>query len=217
MGGELEMRSRDGGGSVFFFTASFGVLDEPTGEITAGTRTAQDCSASADDTLQQPLRVMLADDQIIHRRLLARRLEKLLPSAEFTHAESGESALELLLHGDFDVALLDEHYGTGAALTGTQVTRRFREHERSRAADLAEGHRLIVVGVTGNESEQHNAFAAAAGQDCVWGKPAPDTDALAHSLRRLLSARAAASARAPATTTAGSTASPPRSTGVSRQ
>ena len=125
------------------------------------------------------LRVLIADDCRIARRVLVRNLTCQWPGAVVTEVETGEAALALLTPENrpaaFDLALLDQSYNTGAAggrhrMLGTEVSRRAREHELS----LGGGRRLVMVGVTGHASEKgHAELARVSGQDHVLGKPTP--------------------------------------------
>ena len=168
MGGHLRLLPQGEHGSTFTFSVV--VKREHDAPL---PRPNLKPAAEAPVAFPEGLRVLIADDHPVNRRLLARSLQSVLPEGtHFEQAGSGEEALALLLHRDkgFDIALVDEHFGNGKRLRGTEVTERVREHERV----AGECRRLIMIGVTGNQSlGMHNASALTTGQDAVWGKPFP--------------------------------------------
>ena len=70
--------------------------------------------------------------------VLVRALSRVLTEASFVEASSGTEALELLCTAGFDVALLDENFGSGPS--GAEVTARVREWERERATEIGRAH-----------------------------------------------------------------------------
>ena len=117
--------------------------------------------------------------------------------------DSGEKALAKLRGDDgavaggessapepFDIAVLDESYGSAAdLLKGTDVTRMVREREHAAAGGTSDGpprRVLVIIGCTGFAGEEHNVMAREAGQDHVWGKPLPEPGVLATDLERLI-------------------------------
>ena len=76
-------------------------------------------------------------------------------------------------------------------LTGTELTRQWREieHRRAQTTALHPEKRVIIIGVTGNsDGRNFNEQAAAAGQDAVWGKPLPSHASMRQELSQLLRA-----------------------------
>jgi CheY-like chemotaxis protein len=132
--------------------------------------------------------VLVADDQRMNRALLKRQLVKLLERVEVVEVDSGEAALAALLdstdapaeHG-FDLAFLDEIY-SAHSLRGIDITRQVR----ARRVMARSGAALPIIGCTGNERDDHNAAAIAAGQCAVWGQPLPTADQMRKQLTQLL-------------------------------
>ena len=126
-------------------------------------------------------RVLLADDNDINLRLLARKLtsgpfEKLEWQVET--ATTGEEALKKIdeaivgeregEEGRYDLVVLDENMQPNGLL-GTDVTRILRGKDE----------RVLIVGSTGNSSNEDSKLSKESGQDMFWSKPAPPSkDAL---------------------------------------
>ena len=201
MGGSLELDSPPAGGAAFSFCATLGRVDaaaaaargaSPVAErpphLVSPSKVSPKTSSSATSSAgpspvartYSALRVLVADDSTINRKLLVRRLSIELPGAQVAQAVTGEEALAMLVPADggaapFDVAFLDEHYGVDGGLRGTDVTRLAREHERRRVGAEAVARRLVLVGTTGDASAPgHDALARESGQDIVLGKPMPE-------------------------------------------
>ena len=109
---------------------------------------------------RRAMRVLFADDQEDIRTLTSYQLER---SGHHVHAVcNGKEALSALLHGHFDVILLDEEM---PAMSGVQVARTIRENE-ARA-----GSHAFLIALTGNNTEGDQARLRREGFDAVLGKP----------------------------------------------
>ena len=74
----------------------------------------------------QELRILLADDNAINRKLLTTQLRQ--HHAVVTEATTGQEALELALYMDFDIILMDIQM---PILNGAEVSKRIRDHSGS--------------------------------------------------------------------------------------
>jgi len=184
MGGRLEHSVPPRGrGAIFGFDCVF----EREQPLSPKKRPAE-----APHPLPGGLRALVADDSALNRKLLIHNLRRVLPDEPwFTQAESGEEALELLLGGEYDIAFLDQNFGAKGQLTGRDVTLSVRSREKI----SSRSHRLIIVGVTGDQgldTELQGNFDGTArlcGQDAVWGKPYPPPDKMREDLRPLFDRR----------------------------
>jgi signal transduction histidine kinase len=182
MGGELRLeRPAAGQGSIFTFACCF--------QRSVATRPLR---APSSTNLPAGLRVLVADDLILNRKMVMRLLSKVLPEPEFTQAATAEEARAALFGGEFALATLDEHFESDE-LVGTEITRLYRVHEQSRLASAASAGRplplvspTVIIGLTGMETEAHRLKAIAMGQSFVWGKPMPAVDKVRAELNQLL-------------------------------
>jgi len=140
---------------------------------------------------QEPLAVLLAEDNDINALLARRLLER--HGATVTWVKDGEEALRSALRGPggstprFDAALLDVRM---PGLDGRTVARRIREAEA--AAGLP---RMPIAAVTANAFAEDRAACLAAGFDCFAPKPL-DRRAIADFLELARAARHPARAAA---------------------
>ena len=155
MGGKIAASARAGGGSVFRFEIVLDVVATPE---TLATPTA---SPPPEASSRRPRRVLVAEDNLINRRLVQVMLQKL--GCEVSLAENGQLALEALETRSPDVLLLDLQM---PGLSGLEVARRVREREQ--ALNLP---RLPIIAVTANSSAADRAAGLAAGADAFLAKP----------------------------------------------
>jgi PAS domain S-box-containing protein len=120
-------------------------------------------SVSRDPGLRLALRVLLAEDNEVNRRLVVRLLEKRGHSVAV--ACNGQEALDLLeLRGfdAFDVILMDIQM---PVLDGLRATAMIREQEQTK------GSHLPIIGVTAHAREEDRRRCLAAGMDGYVTKP----------------------------------------------
>ena len=135
----------------------------PSADAPAGPGCAPDVS---------PLRVLLAEDNVVNQKVALRTLEALGYRADL--AADGAEAVEAVLRTDYDVVLMDVQM---PRLDGHQATRRIR-------AELPPGRRQpVVVALTANALEGDRAQAREAGMDDYLPKPLR-REALAAALAR---------------------------------
>ena len=152
-------------------------------EPTQGEATTTIAPVLEHDQLSMPehLRVLVADDSRVSRILMLSTLRRILPpSTIYCEAETGEDALQVLLAGGINVAILDEIMEDDpAGLVGTEVARHVRRMEQqaervtSQFIDHMTGKCVLISWTSSASSPNFHQFAATAGMDCVWGKPLP--------------------------------------------
>jgi CheY-like chemotaxis protein len=155
MGGKIAASARAGGGSVFRFEIVLDVVATPE---TLATPTA---SPPPEASSRRPRRVLVAEDNLINRRLVQVMLQKL--GCEVSLAENGQLALEALETRSPDVLLLDLQM---PVLSGLEVARRVREREQA-----LNQPRLPIIAVTANSSAADQEVSLAAGADAFLAKP----------------------------------------------
>jgi CheY-like chemotaxis protein len=153
MGGELDCESEPGGGSAFILTIPFLPVEQPAA---AGLS-----SVEADEGEQAPIRVLLADDHPVNRKVV----EMILAQApvEVVSVEDGAQAVQACRDGDYDLILMDMQM---PVMDGLTATREIRLHE----AAMGLGRTPIVM-LTANALPEHIAMGEAAGADRHLAKP----------------------------------------------
>lgn len=110
------------------------------------------------DLMADPIRVLIVDDDSIHRELEKEILDS--PSYKVSEAQSGPQALNMLISNDYDVVLLDKRM---PGMDGDETCRRIR-------GEL--GLTLLpVLMVTGNSDIDNLTFSMAAGASDFIRKP----------------------------------------------
>ena len=125
MGGDIQVSSEPGVGSVFTVTLRLPEAQAPQGEGVAERERGQ----------SRRLRVLVAEDHPINLKYMSILLEKMGHDAVF--CENGQEALQLLARQPFDVVLLDYHM---PVLDGLATTEAIRELNTP-AADI----KIILV------------------------------------------------------------------------
>lgn len=108
----------------------------------------------------RPLRVLVAEDTEVNRELIQELLQKRGHSV--VCVEDGAAAVAAWEKQPFDVVLMDEQM---PGMNGLEATRQIRQKER------ASGKHQIIVGVTGNVSEEDKQRRTEAGMDGTLTKP----------------------------------------------
>ncbi|RXF73341.1 response regulator [Hansschlegelia zhihuaiae] len=144
MGGRAEAADRPAGGAEV--------------AVTLKLRAAQPATAG------RPLRVLVAEDNAINRRVAATLLEHF--GHEFEMVEDGAAAVAAVAGGGYDLVLMDAVMPT---LDGLSATRAIR------AMDGPLG-RIRIVGLTARAFDEEIAAFRAAGADAVVTKPIAVTE-----------------------------------------
>jgi CheY-like chemotaxis protein/nitrogen-specific signal transduction histidine kinase len=131
-----------------------------------------DVLATSDDfASRHPLRILVAEDNIVNRRVCELMLRRLGYSAEFV--DDGIEVVEVQRRLDPDVILMDLSM---PGLDGLTATRRIRSHQ-------AKPHRPWIVAVTAHAMPGDRSLAMESGMDDFLSKPI-DESALSRALQR---------------------------------
>jgi len=117
-------------------------------------------SAAAPQDRRAPLRILLAEDNLINQRLMSRLLEKM--GHRVTIASDGAIAVRLLSEQHFDLVAMDMQM---PVMDGLEATERIRAGERS------SGVHLPIVAMTANAFEEDRERCLQAGMDGFVTKP----------------------------------------------
>ncbi len=119
MGGELQLRSTPGQGSVFFFT-----LEVPVATPAPGAEPAGGPTLIPRLLCKSPVRILLVEDNAFNQVVATQTVAAICPDITIEIAGSGASALERISTGDFDLVLTDLHM---PGLDGYETARRLRD------------------------------------------------------------------------------------------
>jgi signal transduction histidine kinase/ActR/RegA family two-component response regulator len=146
MGGDLQVHSRPGEGSTFYFTIRL-EPDRFKPELAK--------LAGAASSLQRPLRILLAEDNRVNQRIAQALLER--RGHVVVVAENGEAAVEQAARQSFDLILMDMQMPEMDGLTATRILRERDAHEGTHTpiiamtayAMQADRERFLAAGVDG--------------------------------------------------------------------
>ena len=167
MGGSIWVESRPGAGSCFHFTIRLTALDQPA----APTGPAPVLPAHT----ARALHILLAEDNLINRRVVVRMLEKQGHSVSV--AANGIEALDAVSRQDFDVILMDVQM---PVMDGLEATATIRRNE------LATGRHTPIIAMTAHAIKGDREICIEAGMDSYIAKPIRADDLL-NALDRLAS------------------------------
>ena len=167
MGGSIWVESCPGSGSCFHFTARLRALDHPAAAVDPAPAPAPPAHKA------RGLRILLAEDNPINRRVVVRILEK--QEHVVSVAANGIEALDAVARQDFDVILMDVQM---PAMDGLEATAAIRRQE------LAGGRHTPIVAMTAHAIKGDREMCLDAGMDSYIAKPIRAEDLL-NALDRL--------------------------------
>ncbi|WP_339915472.1 ATP-binding protein [uncultured Brevundimonas sp.] len=169
MGGRIAVRSTPGKGSIFFAYLPLSRISDVPLEVIRN-----EPARPVPDTNDQPLKILLADDHEVNRRVVSMILASL--SIDLTVVENGALAVEATAKNRFDIILMDVQM---PVLDGLSATRKIRELELA-----GERPRTPIISLTANAMPDDVARSLEAGSDLHLAKPIRP-DALIGAIARL--------------------------------
>lgn len=175
-GGRIGAETRAGGGSRFWFRLPRAAAPAEAATHTASTRAMEGvthtAAASGNDPAkpavgrkavgkaQRALRILVADDTEVNRELAMELLKK--RGHTVFGVCDGRGALAALEKQQFDVVLMDE---VMPVMSGFDTMRKIREREAT------SGKHQIIIGLTGNATQEDEKRLLDAGMDGFLSKP----------------------------------------------
>lgn len=154
MGGGARVESKIGVGSAFVVS----VLAREIKDQNAGNAASSDLTAGASIP---KTRILVADDNHINRKLMARMLERIGYEAVF--AIDGKDAITKACGDVYELIFMDVHM---PGVDGLEAVRRIREFETSTGRNSSR-----IVALTAGVSTQERTACSDAGMDDFLGKP----------------------------------------------
>ena len=152
MDGAIGADSRPGEGSCFWFE-----IRAPLRDLTTAPASLEEPAAPETD---QPVRLLLVEDNAVNRELVRAMLEPF--EIEVETANDGVGGVEAVRQGHYDLVLMDVQM---PGMDGLTATRRIRELTRDA------GGNIPIVAMTANVLPEQVASCLAAGMDDHLGKP----------------------------------------------
>ena len=124
LGGSIGVRSREGEGSTFWFTAVFEVPPQiqPQNPDSVSRPEGHSLRSGKTTLTRRAGRVLVAEDNAVNRLVLRAQLEKL--GYEAGEVTNGAEAIEAVQQGGYDLVLMDCHM---PVMDGFEATRRIRQ------------------------------------------------------------------------------------------
>jgi CheY-like chemotaxis protein len=169
MGGSLQVASKLGQGSRFWFELDVPVADTSASESTSDSLTTMPAGIRGSHSL----RVLVAEDTPASQLLIRDLLSEAGHTVDL--ASDGAAALDAFRHSAFDLVLMDVQM---PRLDGLETTRAMRAHERQRGLPATP-----IVALTAYALPQHRDECLAAGMTGYLTKPIMASDLFA-SLHR---------------------------------
>lgn len=123
MGGFIKVRSQVGQGSAFCITVPYEQIAKNAAAPQQSRLSPIDTNASIEP--DSPLRILVAEDNLVNQKLVRRLLEK--DGHKVTIAENGFEALQLIERDTFDIILMDMQMPVVDGLEATQKIRAMSE------------------------------------------------------------------------------------------
>ena len=168
MNGHIDVKSEEGMGSAFTFTAQFEESLDPA--IEHRDRGAE---LIHNDDLKG-LRILLAEDNIVNQKMMIKMLEK--EDCQVTIADNGQDVLRQMEQGFFDVILMDVHM---PVLDGIEAAKRIRQNE------ITTQEHVPIVALTAAAMSEDKDHCLNAGMDAYLSKPL-DRKALFETIKDLV-------------------------------
>ena len=160
MGGDIWVESEEGRGSTFHFTAQLERAPVPDARNASGGKDMIEASDS-----ERPLRILLAEDNVVNQRLSIRLLEK--KGHTVAVAGNGNEAISLLASQRFDLILMDVQM---PEMDGLEATAVIREKEGGT------GSHIPIIALTAHAMTGDRERCLEAGMDAYVTKPVqPDS------------------------------------------
>lgn len=155
MGSKLELESKLGKGSIFFFILKTAVESS----YSIHTKTQEE-KAIGEIDIANHFKVLIVDDDIINMSLAKTIVKSILPNSQITEAENGMEAIELFRKENPDIILMDIQM---PEMNGYEATKEIRKMETKK--------RTPIIAITAGTKPGDKEKCFTAGVDDYLTKP----------------------------------------------
>ncbi|MDP0498837.1 MAG: ATP-binding protein [Verrucomicrobiota bacterium JB022] len=164
MGGKMGVNSIFGQGSTFHFTLPLPVIGGEVITLAGKELSAANRAAPTDDFSDRPegmekLRMLLAEDNAVNRKVLLLLLKKMGCTADV--AQNGREAFEACMRQPYDVVFMDVHM---PELDGFEATQQIRQY-------VSPAQQPFIIALTAAASRLDEERCLEVGMDCYLSKP----------------------------------------------
>jgi signal transduction histidine kinase/CheY-like chemotaxis protein len=164
MHGEIGFESREGEGSLFWFTVPLVGSSQPPAENPVAIHRDKPDAISPAETADEPrapqsLRVLVVDDNCVNQQVAAGLLVKMGHRVDV--ADDGDHAIEMTAGGDYDLVLMDMQMPRVDGLTATRLIRALPPPRNA----------TPIIAVTANALVGDRETCLSAGMDDYMSKP----------------------------------------------
>ncbi len=160
MGGRIWVESEEFKGSVFYFTARFGIVTKQKVSVPILEATqSQDLEGQPTKVLKQ-LVILLAEDNIVNQKIASKMLEK--RGWIVKTVDNGKKVLDYLDKESFDLILMDAQM---PELDGFDTTKLIRENEKKT------GRHIPIIALTARAMLEDQKKCFECGMDAYVAKP----------------------------------------------
>jgi len=184
MGGKLTVDSVVGHGSKFHFTASMGAAEQTIKPVETPYNPGT-APGAVWDTASVPLRILLAEDNLVNQKVASMMLKKKGHTAAI--ANNGREVLSILKGETFDLILMDVQM---PEMDGFEAAMAIREEEKNTGAHIP------IVALTAHAMAAYETRCLEAGMDGYLAKPLKPLQ-LFETIERLVAGRTPLDSRLP--------------------
>ena len=173
MGSKLQLKSKPGKGSTFYFEAAFKAQFSDSGDEKQAETTKKDGKEKIFSD-SPDIKILIAEDNLVNMTLIKILLENKFPNATLLEAANGKQAIEKFTKGQFSLVFMDVQM---PEMNGYEATAEIRRIENSHPSTVIgrqstfDIRRTPIIGLTASAIAGEKEKCIAMGMDDFVTKP----------------------------------------------